>query len=186
MSIVKKTRKKAGEYFLRKEFTDVKRQKKSVNFEEAETIALLFDATVPEEFEVVKKYIKSLKDNKRKVRAMGFYDAKEQPALMSSKLEYDFFTRKQLKWYLKPDDPIVENFISEPFDILINLCSNHKMPLLYIMALSRATLKVGRSHPKYEAYYDIIIEVPAETGISSFIQLAEKYLNMIHPKKQYK
>ena len=93
MSIVKKTQKRAGEYFLKKEFAAIERQKAAVNFEEAETIALIFDATNKEEFELVKKYIKKLKENKRKVRAIGFYDGKEEPTLMSSKLEYDFFSR---------------------------------------------------------------------------------------------
>lgn len=183
MSIVKKTQKRAGEYFLKKEFAAIERKKVAVNFEEAETIALIFDATNKEEFELVKKYIKKLKENKRKVRAIGFYDGKEEPTLMSSKLEYDFFSRKQLKWYLKPNDPIVENFILEPFDLLINLCMNYKTPLLYITALSRAKFKVGKEHPKYAPYYDLMFSVQDDMGLQSFIPVAEKYLNMIHPKK---
>ena len=184
MSIVKKTRKKAGEYFLKKEFANVARNVAAVNFEEAETIALIFDATDKDEFEVVKKYIKKLKENKRKVRAIGFYDGKEEPTLMSSKLEYDFFSRKQLKWYLKPNDPIVENFMHEPFDLLINLCMNYKTPLLYVTALSRAKFKVGKAHPKYAPYYDLMLNVEDNIGLQNFIMLAEKYLNMIHPKNQ--
>ncbi len=183
MSIVKKTQKKAGEYFLKKEFAAINRKKAVVNFEEAETIALVFDATNKEEFELVKKYIKKLKENKRKVRAIGFYDGKEEPTLMSSKLEYDFFSRKQLKWYLKPNDPIVENFILEPFDLLINLCMNYKTPLLYITALSRAKFKVGKQHPKYAPYYDLMFDVEDNVNLQNFIALAEKYLIMIHPKK---
>lgn len=183
MSIVKKTQKRAGEYFLKKEFAAIQRQKAAVNFEEAETIALIFDATNKEEFEIVKKYIKKLKENKRKVRAIGFYDGKEEPTLMSSKLEYDFFSRKQLKWYLKPNDPIVENFILEPFDLLINLCMNYKTPLLYVTALSRAKFKVGKEHSKYAPYYDLMLNIDENLGLQEFITLAEKYLNMIHPKK---
>jgi hypothetical protein len=76
VSIVKKTRKKAGEYFLKKEFANISRTVAVTNFEEAETIALIFDATDREEFEIVKKYIKKLKENKRKVRAIGFYEFK--------------------------------------------------------------------------------------------------------------
>jgi len=183
LSIVKKTRKKAGEYFLKKEFENIVRNKSAVNFEEAETIALIFDATDKEEFEIVKRYIKKLKENKRKVRAIGFYDGKEEPTLMSSKLEYDFFSRKQLKWYLKPNDPIVENFIHEPFELLINLSMNYKTPLLYITALSRAKFKVGKQHPKYAPYYDLMLSVDDNIDLQKFIPLTEKYLNMIHPKK---
>ena len=183
MSIVKKTKKRAGEYFLKKEYAAIQRKKAAVNFEDAETIALVFDATDKDEFELVKKYIKKLKENKRKVRAIGFYDGKEEPTLMSSKLEYDFFSRKQLKWYLKPNDAIVENFMLEPFDLLINLSMHYKTPLLYITALSRAKFKVGREHPKYAPYLDLMLNVEENVNLQSFITLAEKYLTMIHPKK---
>ena len=81
------------------------------------------------------------------------------------------------------NDPIVENFILEPFDLLINLCMNYKTPLLYVTALSRAKFKVGKEHPKYTPYYDLMLSVDENLGLQSFITLAEKYLNMIHPKK---
>ena len=184
MSIVAKTKKRAGEYFLQKEFAAIKRNKQVVNFEKAETIALIFDATDRDDFELVKKYIKKLKDNKRKVRAIGFYDGKDEPAMLSSKLEYDFFSRKQLKWYLKPNDLVVENFIHEPFDLLINLCMNYKTPLLYITALSRAKFKVGKQHKKYAPYYDLMLDVDDTMGLKEFITVTEKYLMMIHSKNE--
>ena len=169
---------------MKKEFAAIHRSRQVVNFEKAETIALIFDATDREDFELVKKYIKKLKDSKRKVRAIGFYDAKQEPTLLSSKLEYDFFSRKQLKWYLKPSDPIVDNFIHEPFDLLINLCMNYKTPLLYITALSRAKFKVGKQHQKYAPYYDLMLNVEENMGLKEFIAVTEKYLTMIHPNKE--
>lgn len=182
MNIIKNIKIKLGEYFLEKEFSAIKRAPRSVNFDAAENIALIFDATDAEEFEAVKKYIKKLKDDKRKVKALGFYDAKNQPASMISKLEYDFFTQKELTWYLKPIDPIIDNFLREPFDILINLSANNKLPLQWIMALSHARLKVGKTQIKYSPLYDIIIEVAENTNLQSFTLQAEKYLRMINPK----
>ncbi len=183
MSIVKKTRKKVGEYLLKKEFSAIQRKREVVNFNDAETIALIFDATDREDFEIIKKYIKKLKGNKKKVRALGFYDGKEEPTLMSSKLEYDFFSRKQLKWYLKPNDPIIDNFLQEPFEVLINLCMDYKTPLLYVTALSKANFKVGREHSKFAPYYDMMIKVEENTKLHVFIETLEKYLTMIQPKK---
>jgi hypothetical protein len=55
--------------------------------------------------------------------------------------------------------------------------------LLYVTALSRAKFKVGKEHPKYAPYYDLMLSVDENLGLQSFITLAEKYLNMIHPKK---
>ncbi len=182
MSIVKKTQKRAGEYFLKKEYANRQRKAVAVNYNDAETIALIFDATHKDEFELVKKYIKKLKEQKRKVKALGFYDEKESPALMSSRLEYDFFTKKSLNWYLKPSDPLVENFINEPFDLLINLCMNFKTPLLYVTALSKAKFKVGREHKRYAPYFDVMLKTNDDTSLKDFISLCEKYLSMINPK----
>ena len=181
MSIVKKTQKSAAEYLLRKEHALIKRKVKASSLETADTIALLFDATNAEEFEIIKKFIKKFKESKKKVRALGYYDAKEIPVMMPSKLEYDFFTRKQLKWYLKPSDPVVDNFIKEPFELLINLSKDHRTPLLYVLALSRASFKVGASHPKYLNYYDFIIDLPEETSLTEYLNVLEKYLTMIQP-----
>lgn len=181
MSIVKKTQKSAAEYLLRKEHALIKRKVKASSLDNAETIALLFDATDAEEFEIIKKFIKKLKESKKKVKALGYYDAKEIPVMMPSKLEYDFFTRKQLKWYLKPSDPVVDNFIREPFELLINLSKEHRTPLLYVLALSRSTFKVGARHPKYIDYYDLMMSLPEETSLPEYLQMLEKYLTMIQP-----
>jgi hypothetical protein len=181
MKLVENTRSKAGELFLKKEFERIKnnRHKQVSTFKSAEIVALLFDASDPEEFELVKKYIKRLKEEKIKVKALGYYHSKEMPALMASKLEYDFFTKKQLKWYLKPDNPIVENFINEPFDLLINLSMKTLTPLLYVMALSKAKFKVGLHNNKYLKYYDLTIKMPAGSHLRAFIPAVEKYVNML-------
>ena len=181
MKIVKKTQKTAAEYLLKKEHAQINRKVRTSSLDAADTIALLFDASNPEEFETIKKFIKKLKEAKKKVRALGYYDDKEMPVMMVSKLEYDFFTKKQLKWYLKPSDPIVDNFIKEPFELLINLSKEHRTPLLYVLALSRAGFKVGARHPKYLDYYDMMIALPEETSLSEYLNLLIKYLEMIKP-----
>ena len=181
MSIIRKTQNKAGEYFLKAEAQAVKRNRKAFNLDTADTIAIIFDATDATEFDTIKKYIKKLKEEKRKVRALGFYDAKESPVMMASKLEYDFFTRKQLKWYLKPDDPIINNFLSEPFDILLNLSLHAKTPIIYLVALSHARFRVGPSNKKLNPYYDLIIQ-NKENQLNSLIADTEGILAMIHAK----
>ena len=81
MGIVKNTKKKFGEYFLKKETEGMYRTKQAINFTESKSVGILFDATVPEDFELVKKYIKFLKDHKKRVRSFGFYNAKEIPTM---------------------------------------------------------------------------------------------------------
>lgn len=180
MGIVKNTRKKFGEYFLKKEAESLYRKKQAINFVEAKSVGILFDATNPEDFELVKKYIKFLKDHKKRVRSFGFYNAKEVPAMQYSKLEYDFFTKKQVNWHSKPTDPLIANFVEEEFDVLINFTVHQCLPLVYIAALSKAKFKIGKHFPKYEMYYDLLLDVADGKSLKYFMRNVDVYLNMIN------
>ncbi|HOZ90098.1 MAG TPA: hypothetical protein PKX59_04190 [Bacteroidia bacterium] len=180
MGIVKNTKKRFGEYFLKKESEGLYRNKEAMNFSKAKNIGILFDATVEEDFDLVKKYIKFLKDSKKRVRSFGYYNTKEIPAMQYAKLEVDFFTKKQVNWHLKPSDPLITNFTEEEFDILINFTVHQCLPLVYIAALSKAKFKIGKHFPKYEMYYDLLLEVEEGKSLKYFMRNVDVYLNMIN------
>lgn len=179
MSIILKTKKKAAEYLLKRESQNVRRIVRSTNLNNAATIALLFDASSKNEFEFVRNYIKKLKDQGKKVQALGFYNQKETPVMMNSKLEYDFFTLKDINWHYKPTSKLVLNYMNEPFDILINLCTKTVLPLVHVAALSKAKFKVGIHKEKHIKYYDLLVHHRNENDMSTFINNIEKYLQYI-------
>ena len=109
--------------------------------EEAKTIGIVFDATDKEDFELVKKYVLYLKEMKKKVKAIGFFNQKESPPMAFSKLEYDFFSLKDLSWNNIPNSVYVKNFIADEYDILLDLNLNDLFPLRYISSLSKARFK---------------------------------------------
>ena len=80
------------------------------NFEKIKTVGIVFDATNAEDYEIVKRYVVYLREHLKKVKVMGFFSAKEIPALTYSKLEYDFFTTKELNWMGTPNSVIIRNF----------------------------------------------------------------------------
>ena len=57
MGIIKKIKLRVGEYILAKEFLFKKREKSVVNFADANYVGIVFNASNPENFELVKKYI---------------------------------------------------------------------------------------------------------------------------------
>jgi hypothetical protein len=180
VGIVKNTKKRFGEYFLKKETEGIYRTKQAINFTDSKNIGILFDATNAEDFELVKKYIKFLKDSKKRVRSFGYYNTKEIPAMQYSKLEVDFFTKRQVNWHLKPTDPLIKNFTDEEFDILINFTVHQCLPLVYIAALSKAKFKIGKHFPKYEMYYDLLLDVEEGKSLKYFMRNVDVYLNMIN------
>lgn len=172
-----------GSYFLKKEMASLNRNKVLANLNDAKTIGILFDASNKEEFELVRKYVVYLREYRKKVKAIGYFNTKEIPQMVVSKLEYDFFSQKQLNWYSKPSDPFIDNFINEENDILIDLNIYNHIPLKYIAAISKAKFKVGKYSKENEAIYDMMIDYSEEKGLKYFMRQIDTYLNMINKKE---
>ncbi len=178
MALIDKIRQTIGRYFLNQEMTTLKRQRGIVNLNDAKTIGILFEATDKEEFELVKKYVLYLKELKKKVKAVGYFSTGDTPDFTYSKLEYDFFSKKDLNWYSKPSDKFVSNFIEEEFDILMDLNVHEHFPIRYIAGTSKARFKVGRQKEGDDAIYDLMIEGTEGKGLKYFLRQVDTYLLM--------
>jgi effector-binding domain-containing protein len=132
MAILTNVKNAFGNYFLRQEMAGLVRERSILSLDDAKTIGILFEATDKDEFELVKKYVLYLRELKKKVKAIGYFSTGETPAFTYSKLEYDFFSKKDLSWFNKPNDKFVSNFMQEDFDILIDLNIHDHFALRYV------------------------------------------------------
>ena len=154
-----------------------------LNLEEAKTIGIVFDATENANFELVKKYISYLKELKKRVKAIGFFNTKVTPPMAYSKLEYDFFSLKDLAWNNIPKNIYVKNFIEDHYDILLDLNLNDSFPLRYISTLSRAKFKVGKSSKWNSSIFDLMLDIDAsKNNLKYFLKNLDTYLFIINAK----
>lgn len=181
MSFIKNWRIKAGYYFLKKMLPLVQRKKHFESFAKAKTVGIVFNATNKEEFELVKQYVRYLKDADKKVKALGFFNTDKVPNLTYTKLEWDFFSIKDLSWNYIPNKKIIENFINEEYDILIDLNLHHDFPLYYIASLSKAHFKIGKFNTN--ADYDLMIEMPKDKGLKYYLRNVDQYLQLLNSNK---
>lgn len=179
MSITGKIRQAIANYRLKREVDENSHGHETVNFDSAKKIGLLYDATEPQNFEIVREYVKEVRSRQKDVLALGYVDKKLLPQNQYAQLGLDFFTRKNLNWQLFPESLEVSNFIKEPFDIVLNLSSNTVFPLRYIAAVSKAKFRVGRFDVSSIPCYDMMIEATPETDLKQFIRQAEEYLRKI-------
>jgi len=179
MSFFSNLKAQIGNYFLKRDIKTQQRKREVVNFQSAKNIGLLFDANDPEEYDLVKKYLKYLKDAKKKVKAIGFFNSKHIPQMEYSKLDYDFFTKKELNWWDKPTNVPVKNFVEEEYDILINFSLKESFPLIYITGISKAKFKVGKYTDKNDVY-DLMIEQPEGKDFKFFMRQIDHYLGIIN------
>ncbi len=177
---IDKLRKSAGSYFLKKEMRIRERQVRSMGLDKARNIGIIFNAKDERTFKLIREYATKLRGGGlRKVKALGFVPKSEVAAFLQSSQDFDFFTREDFNLYYKPQGRKVAAFISEEFDILIDLRITKFMPLLFVVGLSRATFKVGRFGKGFEEFYDLMIDVNNDSELGFFIEQVHHYLTML-------
>jgi len=102
--VLKNAKLKAADFFLRKLANEKKRKPIALGIDQAKSIGIIFDASEKENLEIIKKYVSSLKDEKKKVQVLGYYSLKELPFELNSKLDYDYFSKKDVNWHLRPNN----------------------------------------------------------------------------------
>lgn len=131
------------------------------NIREAQRIGIIYNATEYVSFEIIRNLVKDLTRDSVKVNVLGFVDSKNLIDNYLYRKGFDFFSKNELNWYLKPVSPVVEEFIKEPFDILINLSIEDHYPIRYITALSTASFKAGKFDAN-DIYLDFMIDIEKE------------------------
>lgn len=184
MSFIHNIKNSFGSYFLKQEAKRLYRKKMFVNMQEVITIGIVFDATDQEDFNLVKKYITYLREMKKKVKAIGFFNQKEIPPMTYSKLEYDFFSAKELNWHNFPTSIYVKNFLEDEFDVLLDLNIYNHLPLKYISTLSKAKFKVGKKSDENNSTFDLMIEIDETKSLKYFLRNIDTYLFMINAKSE--
>ncbi len=182
MSIIKNIKLKIANKLLTAEFKAGQKQREGIkfNFNNIKTVGILFDATNVADFELVKQYVVYLREHSKKVKVLGYFNTKTIPTLTYSKLEYDFFSSKEVNWLHKPMTAVATNFINEEFDLLIDLNVKDHFPLKYIASLSKAKFKVGKFIENEIDIYDMMIDADNTQTLKYFLRQVDTYITMLN------
>ena len=176
---------KAGRLLLKKEIKkSSKRNTVVCNLNTASSVALLMNISEEPDMRKITKFEKFLKAEFgiKKVFALGYYDnKKEEPNFLRSSISFDCLQRKDLSWNGVPSGNAYENFISEKYDILIDLTSYYNVPLRFVLLRSNAKFKVGRFSEESAPYYDMMID-SKDGDFEEFANQLVHYLTMINAK----
>lgn len=185
MSIIKNIKQSIANRALKQELLSAGRERKpnKFNFGRIKTVGIIFDATNTDDYEIVKRYVVYLREHMKKVKVLGFFSTKEIPALTYSKLEYDFFSTKELNWIEKPDSALIRNFINEEYDLLIDLNIHDHFALKYIAALSKSSFKVGKYDEEGIDIHDLMIDADNTKTVKYFLRQIDTYITMLNSEK---
>ena len=162
------------ERLLRKKLNSASFKRHSANFEKSRSIGILFDATQPERIEHIRRFVQQLSNKGKEVTVLAFYNDK----LLHDNCPYKNFSRKSLDWIMRPIGFEVERFMSQNFDVLINVSLQDAIPMQYIMALSNAKLRVGPATEKLYCY-DLMIDTP-DKQLPNYIKQVTFFLNKMN------
>jgi len=169
-----------GNWQLNRSDLEQKRQRQVFNLEKANRITILFDGTEPKTVQRVKVFVNELSKGKEVVSALGYVNEKDKSFEHMSTLHFDFFSNDELNWYGKPQGMVIENFLKEDYDILIDLSLKEFYPLTYLAVASPAKFKVGRCRDDVNVF-DLTIDNTNNTSLESLIKEIIHYLNRIEP-----
>lgn len=176
----KQFRQAVGHYLFAREYGKQHKVPHTITFDEARSIGILYDSTEEKDFDLIRRYVKEIRETHHKeVLALGYYDRLELPPMRFAKLGLDFFTQKDLNWYFKPVTSVVKNFTERQFDILIDLHTANSIPFRFIVAASKARFKVGKYDRPTAAFYDFMLSTKDHLPFPQYIEQVKHYLNSI-------
>ena len=179
MQFIEDFKQKVGKWVFQRELKTNKRTKEVCNLDNAQSIGILYDATSEEQIKMVKPFVSYFFDLKKYVKALGYVNSKQLSFHHTPKLQYDFFYQKDLNWYYKPQNYIIDNFVKKEYDILINLCDSSIIPIKYLVASSIAHFKIGIHEENYEIY-DLMISLKDDKSMEKLMHEIKHYINLIN------
>ena len=179
MQFIEDFKQKVGKWVFQRELKTNKRTKEVCNLDNAQSIGILYDATSEEQIKIIKPFVSYFFDLKKDVKALGYVNSKQLSFHHTPKLQYDFFYQKDLNWYYKPQNYIIDNFVKKEYDILINLCDSSIIPIKYLLASSIAHFKIGIHEENYEIY-DLMISLKEDKSMEKLMHEIKHYINLIN------
>ncbi len=178
--IVSTVRKKAAKYFLEREYKKVQRKPEVRNLAQSKNIGILFEIRSEEDLNTVRFFVSQIKERSRKITALGYVTKKELLQSLKSDNEFDFISRLDFNWQLKPNGYVIKNFMSDGFDMLIDLSLHRNIALLRISAFTKAKMKVARFDDKQNEYFDLLIDIGKDQSLKYLINQIKHYITKIN------
>jgi len=151
------------------------RMKKLISLEQTQTMGIICQITDEDSYKEIHDLFSKLQSHKRSVRLIGYINEKKVPYYCLPQLSADYFSKKELNWYGKPDFVQLNDFLNEKFDMIIDFSRNNLPPVHYILSTSKAKLLVG-ANEYMQDLYDVFIKDEDRSNHLSLLRTIRNYL----------
>ena len=151
----------------------VAREKKVFNLDSAQTAGILWEINQKESFDRLNKELV-----KFGIKTTGLCYFPLRKLVIPE--DIIGFSRKQTNYWTEiPNSDLVDDFIHQKFDLMIDLTGQKYFPIAYITALSEATFKIGYAGSS-QNYFDLNIDFQATPETSQLADQILYYLKRIN------
>ena len=181
MELLKIIRLKIGMAILSKKIARTKRKVFYSNFSQVKTIGLVWDASKPEDFPGLSKFYRKMHERNIEVKILGYYPENELPDQYTAIRYLSCIRKNEINVFYHPFSYETNTFISNRFDILIDINFKKLLPLQYITSLSNAGFKVGLLDSEtYKTPFDLMMEIKTPVDIENYLNQVVLYLEMMN------
>lgn len=173
-------------FFLK---SSVKRRLKNKNkvvvkpfqtFSKTKKIGIVFNGFLKENIDVTRQLIDYFKEQSISCEALGFVNNTKMNEFNLASLNIDYFNLKDCNFFGFPKSDKVNNFISEKFDLIINISEEEGLIYDYLICHSLAKFRIGRNNNEI---YDLLINMKSKLS-KDFVSEVIFYLDLISKNNQ--
>ena len=150
-----------------------KADRTNLSYRKAQQVGIIFTVEDKIKHETVKEFIKKLEQDGKQVQVIEFLPAKKD----NYEFRFDFFTEKDLSFWGNITSTDAIKFANTPFDFLFYVDITPNPMILYLLALSKAKCRVGRSWDDGHSYFELMIETVA--NIKVMMETMYKYAALL-------
>ncbi len=150
------------------------RNNNQVGYGQAASFGILYSAEDLKKHESIKKLIKYLKKDGKKVEVLSYLPEDVQ----NFEFRFNFFTEKDVNWRGKFKNQDILRFTEQPFDYLFYVDFESLPVMRYILALSKAKCRVGHFEEENRPVCELMV-APELTTHNSLIEEMYKYTKIL-------
>ncbi|MDP3002500.1 MAG: hypothetical protein Q8N38_05175 [Bacteroidales bacterium] len=181
MELFKNIRLNIGKAILTKRIARTKKKVYYSNIDLVKNIGIVWDALRPEDFASLSRFYQKMHKRNIEVKILGYFPGKNLPDQYTAIKYLTCIRKKELNFFYHPVSSETNNFISNRFDILIDINFKKLFPLQYISSLSNAAFKVGLFESESgETPFDLMMEIKNPVDVDNYLIQVIEYLEMIN------
>ena len=181
MELFRNIRLKIGKAVLAKKMARTKRKVYYSNIGLVKRIGIVWDASKPDEFPGLSRFHQKMHERNIEVNILGYFPGKNLPDQYTAIRYLRCIRKKEINIFYQPVSFETSTFISNRFDILIDINFNKLFPLQCISSLSNAGFKVGLFESEArDTSFDLMMEIKNPVDIDNYLIQVIQYLEMIN------